>query len=242
MPNSIVTIESMSKAFTMGNQVSQVLSDVDLKVADAEQIALMGASGSGKSTLLNIIAAYQTPDSGLARFQQRDIHLMSDNELAQWRRKELGVVFQNYNLLAPLTARQNIDFCLSLAGKRWDDWSDYLCQQLQVSELLDKYPHQLSGGQQQRIAIARAIAHKPLLLLADEPTGNLDQQASEQVMQLLVELSRVANSAIIMVTHSREAANYLQKTYTLIQGKLQLTRDKNSEQENKITPLISAGK
>ncbi|GLP95530.1 ABC transporter ATP-binding protein [Paraferrimonas sedimenticola] len=220
MGRELLRLIGISKAFSQGQLTSQVLDNLDLSLHEGSQLALMGASGSGKSTLLNVIAQFEPADQGQILFDGQPLANLGQAELAQWRRRSLGVVFQQYNLLAPLTARQNIEFCLQLAGKPWSDWVDHCCQRLSLEPLLDKLPYQLSGGQQQRVAIARAIAHQPPLLLADEPTGNLDQEASDQVMALLVELGKASNSAILMVTHSRRAADFLQQRAELHQGQL----------------------
>lgn len=211
---SIVTLNSINKGFRDGESFHSVLSNVSLTLTQGQTIALTGPSGSGKSTLLNIIGGFETIDSGEMRIRQGDaLHSVSqwqDHQWSQYRRQNLGVIFQQFNLLTPLNVRDNIQFSLALNQLNWSPWCDQLCQQLGLTPLLNRSVENLSGGQQQRVAIARALAHKPQLILADEPTGNLDQQAGMQVMQLLTDLAKQANCCILMVTHSEECAQFMQ--------------------------------
>ncbi|QIR13607.1 ABC transporter ATP-binding protein [Shewanella aestuarii] len=221
---TIVSLENICKGFIDGGSFHQVLDKVNLKLHQGQTVALTGPSGSGKSTLLNIIAGFESIDSG-------DLSLLSTNSLAstsnwldkqwsQFRRQHLGVVFQQFNLLTPLNVRDNISFALSLNQQQWNPWCDELCQQLGLNELLSRSVENLSGGQQQRVAIARALAHKPQLLLADEPTGNLDEQAGMQVMALLTQLAKQTNTCILMVTHSDQCAEFMQTRWHLQQGQI----------------------
>jgi putative ABC transport system ATP-binding protein len=211
---SIVTLENINKGFRDGESFHVVLKQVNLTLHRGQTIALTGPSGSGKSTLLNIIGGFETFDSGDMLLRQDDgIHSVArwqDKQWSRFRRQSLGVIFQQYNLLTPLNVRDNIQFSLSLNQLSWSPWCDELCHQLGLSSLLDRKVENLSGGQQQRVAIARALAHKPQLILADEPTGNLDQQAGMQVMQLLTQLAKQANCCILMVTHSEQCAAFMQ--------------------------------
>ncbi|GGQ24355.1 ABC transporter ATP-binding protein [Shewanella litoralis] len=211
---SIVTLDNISKGFRDGESFHCVLQQVSLTLKQGQTIALTGPSGSGKSTLLNIIGGFETIDSGDMLIRQGDtLHSVTqwqDKHWSQYRRHSLGVIFQQFNLLTPLNVRDNIQFSLALNQLSWSPWCDELCHQLGLTPLLDRSVENLSGGQQQRVAIARALAHKPQLILADEPTGNLDQHAGMQVMQLLTDLAQQANCCILMVTHSEECAQFMQ--------------------------------
>ena len=211
---SIVTLENICKGFRDGESFHPVLQQVNLTLQQGQTIALTGPSGSGKSTLLNIIGGFETIDSGEMLIRQsnsmRSVSQWHDKQWSQYRRQSLGVIFQQLNLLTPLNVRDNIQFSLALNQLSWSPWCDELCHQLGLTELLDRNVENLSGGQQQRVAIARALAHKPQLILADEPTGNLDQHAGMQVMQLLTDLAQQANCCILMVTHSEQCAEFMQ--------------------------------
>ena len=211
---SIVTLDNISKGFRDGESFHGVLQQVSLTLKQGQTIALTGPSGSGKSTLLNIIGGFETIDSGDMLISQNNsmcsVNQWQDKHWSQYRRHSLGVIFQQFNLLTPLNVRDNIQFSLALNQLSWSPWCDELCHQLGLTSLLDRSVETLSGGQQQRVAIARALAHKPQLILADEPTGNLDQHAGMQVMQLLTDLAQQANCCILMVTHSEECAQFMQ--------------------------------
>ncbi|MFQ6370839.1 ABC transporter ATP-binding protein [Shewanella sp. YIC-542] len=219
-PRPLVQLARISKGFNDGDQYHQVLDAIELRINRAETVALTGPSGSGKSTLLNLIGGFEYPDSGKLWLDGADCSLWRDPQWSRFRRQQLGVVFQQFNLLTPLNVRDNIAFPLALLGQKWNDWCDYLLYKLAIVELVNRPVEQLSGGQQQRVAIARALAHRPALLLADEPTGNLDAEAAEEVMQLLCMLAADAGSAILMVTHSNSAAQYMQRRWHLQQGKV----------------------
>ena len=210
---SIVTLKNINKGFRDGESFHKVLQQVNLTLYQGQTIALTGPSGSGKSTLLNIIGGFESIDSGdMLIHQDNALHSVAkwqDKHWSQYRRQSLGVIFQQFNLLTPLNVRDNIQFSLALNQLSWTPWCDELCQQLGLTALLDRNVENLSGGQQQRVAIARALAHKPQLILADEPTGNLDQYAGMQVMQLLTELAQQANCCILMVTHSAQCAAFM---------------------------------
>lgn len=224
----IVALKNIKKGFKDGSTFHQVLDDVSLSLHQGQTVALTGPSGSGKSTLLNIIAGFEHLDSGQlllpsatnhhASTQLDDTSPWQDQHWSRFRRQSLGVVFQQFNLLTPLNVKDNISFSLSLNQQTWSPWCDDLCAQLGIVELLSRPVETLSGGQQQRVAIARALAHKPKLLLADEPTGNLDEQAGMQVMALLTDLAKQANSCILMVTHSDQCAAFMQTRWHLQQG------------------------
>ena len=224
----IVALKNINKGFKDGSTFHQVLDDASLSLHQGQTVALTGPSGSGKSTLLNIIAGFEHLDSGqlllpsatntLASIHLDDTSPWQDQHWSRFRRQSLGVVFQQFNLLTPLNVKDNISFSLSLNQQAWSPWCDDLCEQLGIVELLSRPVETLSGGQQQRVAIARALAHKPQLLLADEPTGNLDEQAGMQVMALLTDLAKQSNTCILMVTHSDQCAAFMQTRWHLQQG------------------------
>ncbi|ACK45374.1 ABC transporter related [Shewanella baltica OS223] len=214
----VAKLNQISKCFRDGEQYHQVLQAVDLQIHRGETVALTGPSGSGKSTLLNLIAGFEMPDSGEILLEQASTSTWQDKDWSRFRRNSLGVVFQQFNLLTPLNVKDNIAFSLSLTAQPWSAWCDYLVEKLGLMPLLHRQVEALSGGQQQRVAIARALAHKPTLLLADEPTGNLDDISGKQVMALLCELARESQTSILMVTHSEECAAFMQKRWHLSQG------------------------
>ena len=220
MDTSVVSLNNISKGFTDGDKFHRVLDDIKLKLNRADTVALTGPSGSGKSTLLNIIAGFEPPTSGtLSILGQVSTH-WADTDWSQFRHQQLGVVFQQFNLLTPLNVEDNIAFPLHLNGDRWNSWCDHLVDSLGLRPLLKRHVETLSGGQQQRVAIARALAHKPALLLADEPTGNLDQTTSLEVMGLICALAAEHDTSILMVTHSQECADFMQRRWHLDLGKI----------------------
>ncbi|WP_375750396.1 ABC transporter ATP-binding protein [Vibrio sp. HN007] len=216
----IVELRRVSKVFEDGDQQHQVLDALDLTLSRGDTIALTGASGSGKSTLLNIIAGFEPLSSGDLHLLDQNSRGWEDKQWSEFRFKNLGIVFQQFNLLTPLSVAENIVFPLHLNNLDWNDWCDYLVEKLGLQSLLQRHVENLSGGQQQRVAIARALAHKPELLLADEPTGNLDQSASLEVMELLCELTAENNTSMLLVTHSHTCANYMQRRWHLDKGKV----------------------
>ncbi|GIU05907.1 ABC transporter ATP-binding protein [Shewanella morhuae] len=214
----VAKLNQVTKGFRDGEQYHQVLQAVDLQINRGDTVALTGPSGSGKSTLLNLIAGFEMPDSGEILLNQTSTSHWQDKDWSHFRRHSLGVVFQQFNLLTPLNVKDNIAFPLSLTAQPWSAWCDYLVEKLGLLPLLHRQVEALSGGQQQRVAIARALAHKPTLLLADEPTGNLDDVSGKQVMALLCELAQESQTSILMVTHSEECAAFMQKRWHLSQG------------------------
>ncbi|MCL1035857.1 ABC transporter ATP-binding protein [Shewanella submarina] len=210
----------VSKGFNDGSEYHSVLDGVDLTLEQGDTIALTGPSGSGKSTLLNLMAGFEIADSGEIELGTESTKHWKDNKWSEFRRSQLGVIFQQFNLLTPLNVKDNIAFPLHLIGQDWSPWCQHLIDKLGLSGLEHRSVEQLSGGQQQRVAVARALAHKPMLLLADEPTGNLDQSSGLQVMSLLSELASEAGSTVLMVTHSSECAAFMQRHWQLKQGKI----------------------
>ena len=220
MGKSIVALTGVSKGFDDGDKYHQVLDDIDLQLEDADTVALTGPSGCGKSTLLNIIGGFEFIDSGKLSLFGDNTSQWQDQHWSQFRRRDLGVVFQQFNLLTPLNVQDNIAFSLRLNKQSWSPWVDHLIKQLGLNDVKKRHVEALSGGQQQRVAIARALAHQPRLLLADEPTGNLDEKAGSEVMQLLTELANESSTSILMVTHSNECAQFMKRRWHLEQGKI----------------------
>ncbi|TWI53678.1 putative ABC transport system ATP-binding protein [Pseudomonas duriflava] len=197
-----------------------VLRGIDLYLERGGSLALMGESGSGKSTLLHLIAGLDTPDRGHINIAGKALHTMSERQLADWRRCEIGLIFQQFNLIGSLTVADNLAFQARLAGRYDPVWQQQLAEQLGLGELLQRYPEQLSGGQQQRVALGRALASKPALVLADEPTGNLDETTSGQVLNLLLKLVSRSGCTLLMVTHSPHVAAQLQQRVVLKAGRI----------------------
>ncbi len=220
MESPIVTLTHASKSFVDGKDTHHVLESVDFALSKGASVALTGASGSGKSTLLNIIAGFEPLSGGELWLDGESTSDWKDPQWSQFRHQKLGVIFQQFNLLTPLNVKQNIAFPLHLNQQKWGNWCDYLVEVLGISELLERHVSALSGGQQQRVAIARALAHKPKLLLADEPTGNLDHKAGIEVMKLLSEITTQGNTAVLLVTHSPECASFMQTKLVLDDGYL----------------------
>ncbi|OGP93017.1 MAG: ABC transporter ATP-binding protein [Deltaproteobacteria bacterium RBG_16_48_10] len=205
----IVEIEHGNKSYRRGTHTIPVLVDINLDIAEGEFLALMGPSGSGKSTLLNLIAALDHLDSGLIKVGGIDITILSETELAAWRAVNVGFIFQFYNLIPVLTAFENVELPLLLTGLPRGERREHAEMALQVVNLasrMDHYPGQLSGGEQQRVAIARAIVTDPTILVADEPTGDLDRVSAEEILDLMDRLNRESGKTIIMVTHDPRAA------------------------------------
>ena len=205
----IVEIEHVNKSYHRGALTIPVLVDISLAIADGEFLALMGPSGSGKSTLLNLIAALDHVDSGTIRVGGIDITSLSENELAAWRAINVGFIFQFYNLIPVLTAFENVELPLLLTGLSRRERNEHVELALQVVNLanrMDHYPSQLSGGEQQRVAIARAIVTDPVILVADEPTGDLDKVSAKEVLDLMERLNSNSGKTIVMVTHDPRSA------------------------------------
>jgi len=198
----------------------EVLAGVDLTLAPGESLALMGESGSGKSTLLHLAAGLDLPDAGEVRLGGRMISSLSEPERARLRREAVGLVFQQFHLVPSLSVHDNLRLQARLTGVEDPDWSAELIRRLGLAGLERRYPEQLSGGQQQRLAIGRALAPRPALLLADEPTGNLDEASAGEVLELLLGLVRQAGCTLLMVTHSPQVAAPLDRCLLLSRGRL----------------------
>jgi putative ABC transport system ATP-binding protein len=205
----IAVIRDLTKTYTRGNQAISVLQDLSLDIEEGEFLALMGPSGSGKSTLLNLVAGIDKADSGSIIIGGVDITALSETELARWRSLHVGFIFQFYNLIPVLTAFENVELPLLLTELSRKERREHVATALGIvnlSDRVDHYPSELSGGQQQRVAIARALVTDPTILVADEPTGDLDRVAAEDVLGLMGRLNREFGKTIIMVTHDPRAA------------------------------------
>jgi putative ABC transport system ATP-binding protein len=219
----LVSIHGLSKYYTRGDQIIPVLVDIDLEVGEGDYIALMGPSGSGKSTLLNLIAGIDKPSAGAIRVAGVDIARLGDSDLAAWRAEHVGFIFQFYNLMPVLTAFQNVELPLQLTSLSRRERRERVTTCLQLvglADRMDHYPNELSGGQQQRVAIARAIITDPTLIVADEPTGDLDRTTAEEILGLVERLNRELGKTIIMVTHDPKAAEHARRLVHLEKGVL----------------------
>jgi putative ABC transport system ATP-binding protein len=219
----IVTIRNLSKIYRQGDNEVAALSNVSLDIAAGEFLALMGPSGSGKSTLLHIVAGVDRPTSGSCRVQDIDVADLNESELADWRNQHVGFVFQSFNLMPVLTAEENVELPLLLTRLSRRDRRRHVKTALELVGLSDRarhLPRQMSGGQEQRVAIARALVTDPTLVVADEPTGNLDAQSARDVLGVLQSLAREAGRTVIMVTHDPKAAAFASRTIHLEKGEL----------------------
>lgn len=219
---SIVKARGLKKYYNMGEENAvKALNDVDIDIDEGEFVAIVGTSGSGKSTMLHILGGLDNPTEGNVIIRERDISKLNDNELTIFRRRNIGFVFQNYNLVPMLTVYENIVLPLQLDGKSVDDrFIGGIIETLGLTDKADSYPNQLSGGQQQRVAIARAIAAKPAIILADEPTGNLDSKTTMQVVGVLKEASEKYHQTIVMITHNEELAQLCDRIIHIEDGKI----------------------
>jgi putative ABC transport system ATP-binding protein len=221
--NPLIEIRHLAKSYRRGHQLVPVLTDITLNIKPGDFTALMGPSGSGKSTLLNLIAGLDKPDSGLLRIAGLDITQLSEAELADWRAAHVGFVFQFYNLMPVLTALENVELPLlltNLSRKERREHAALALDMVSLSDRMDHYPSELSGGQQQRVAIARAIVTDPTLIVADEPTGDLDRTSANEVLDLLKQLNRELGKTIVMVTHDANAAQRAGAIIHLDKGEL----------------------
>ena len=217
---SLLKVEGLEKSFIGPDGSICVLDGVSFSLNQGESVALRGESGSGKSTLLHLIAGLDNANNGFILFEGQPIHDLPMAKRAALRREKMSLVFQQFHLISTLKVQDNLRFQANLCQRLDLSFEQLLIEKLGLKDQLNKYPHQLSGGQQQRVAIARALLHRPALVLADEPTGNLDEQSSLQVMELFRDLVKQTGSALLMVTHSREMAAFLDQQWWLQQGKL----------------------
>ncbi|HOX78230.1 MAG TPA: ABC transporter ATP-binding protein [Bacteroidales bacterium] len=230
MNNEVIRLVDITRHFKVGLEVVQALRGVSTVIKKNEFVALMGASGSGKSTLMNLVGCLDTPTSGQYFLNGNDVSKLDDNELAEIRNKEIGFIFQTFNLLPRSTALDNVMLPLIYAGIGKNDRMERAVKALEAVGLSDRMnhkPNELSGGQRQRVATARALVNNPSLILADEPTGNLDSRTSDEIMALLVDIHKAGNT-IILVTHEESIARYAHRIIRLMDGRIlsdELNRD-----------------
>ncbi len=225
----MLSIRNLNKSYPQDEGQLRVLDRLGFDMDAGSSVALLGESGSGKSTLLHLIAGLDKADSGNIEVAGQSLAGLSDSLLAEMRRQRVSLVFQQFHLIPTLNIADNIQFQAVLCGRLDADFESRLIERLGLQSQLKKYPHQLSRGQQQRVAIARSLLHKPPLVLADEPTGNLDEQSSLEVMSLFSELVKNAGSSLLMVTHSREMAAFMDRSVLLHNGQLSEVNDAAQE-------------
>jgi putative ABC transport system ATP-binding protein len=219
----VISLRDVHKSFRSGEVVTPVLDGVSLEVHPGEFVVIFGVSGSGKTTLLNLMGAIDRADRGSIRLDGEEIVGLSRNRLTEIRRRKIGYIFQFYNLLPTLTARENVEMGLELLGLERDLIRSRAADTLDrvgMKGMADKYPDQLSGGEQQRVAIARALAKKPGIVLADEPTGNLDEHTAAGVVRLMKELNTMTGNTFVVATHNRELAGAAHRVLRVTEGKL----------------------
>ena len=217
----VLKLNSIQKSFRTNEGEVPVLSDVSLSLFAGETLALRGESGSGKSTLLHIAGALELPDGGSVEIAGRDLSKMDDAERAAVRRRDVAIIFQQFNLIPSLTVASNISFQANLSGPIDKTKIEKIVSALGLADQMKKYPEALSGGQQQRVAIARALVAEPKLLLADEPTGNLDEKTAQAVLEQMLKLVAETETALMVVTHSQNVAARMDRQLLLIEGQLQ---------------------
>jgi putative ABC transport system ATP-binding protein len=223
MPNSLVNLNDVEKVFHRGSEDIHVLHRLDLTIAEGEFLALMGPSGSGKSTLLNLLAGLDRPTSGTIEVAGERIDSMSRGQLAHWRSRHVGFVFQFYNLLPVLSAERNVELPLLLTSLSGSERKKHVATALEIVGLTHRAKHTprtLSGGEQQRVGIARAIVTDPTLILADEPTGDLDRKSGDSILDLLQSLNREQGKTIVMVTHDPHAAQRASRRMYMVDGQV----------------------
>ncbi|RYG05680.1 MAG: ABC transporter ATP-binding protein [Chitinophagaceae bacterium] len=242
MSKKILELDDLKREFRMGSEVVRALKGVSFDVFAGEFVTIMGSSGSGKTTLLNILGCLDKPTSGSYHIDGVNISGLSRNDLASLRNQKIGFVFQAYNLLARTSARENVELPLlynsSVSNKERRDRAVKALESVKLGERLDHLPNQLSGGQQQRVAIARALVNEPVMILADEATGNLDSRTSYEIMSLMQELNREQGKTIVFVTHEPDIAAFSSRTITLKDGKV--VKDTNNENVKSAKEMLAA--
>ena len=217
----ILKVENLCKEYGIGDNKVQAIKNMNFTVEKGEFVCIVGASGSGKSTLLHLIGGMDKPTNGKVIVDGEDIYSLDDNKLSAFRRRKVGFIFQSYNLIPVLTAEENINMTVLLDDKKPDKkYIDGLIDILNLSNRKNHLPNELSGGQQQRVSIARALANNPSLILADEPTGNLDRKNSQEVMELLIATVKKFNKTLILITHDIEIANLADRVIKIEDGEI----------------------
>lgn len=244
--SEILRVQNVEKYYGNKGSLTKALDQVSFNVSEGEFTGIMGSSGSGKTTLLNCISTIDTVTTGSIIIRDRDITAMKSNQLAKFRREELGFMFQDYNLLDTLTGFENIILPLTISGENHKTASDKVHQvagRLEIKDILGKYPYEMSGGQRQRIAAARAIITNPALILADEPTGALDSKSARMLMECLESLNTTLGATLLMVTHDAFTASYCHRILFIKDGKLfnELIRGKDTRKEffSKIIDVVT---
>ena len=220
MPDKIIEIKGLKREFAVGSEIVKALKGVDVSVMKNEYLAMMGPSGSGKSTLMNLLGCLDTPTAGAYNLNGTNVSSLKDDDLAEIRNKEIGFIFQTFNLLPRLTALENVSLPLVYAGYNSEDRkikAQDVLEKVGLSDRMDHRPNQLSGGQRQRVAVARALVNDPSIILADEPTGNLDSKTSLDIMRLFEEIHEMGNT-LIVVTHEEEVASHAHRILRLRDG------------------------
>ena len=217
-----ISIKKIKKNYLQGKNIIKVLDDLSLEINSGEIVALLGKSGSGKSTLLSLLAGLDKPDQGAIFFDEKNLTKFSEDALCEWRAKNLGIVFQQFNLLPHLTALENVLLPLEINGQEDKDKALNWLRAVGLEDRVDHFPSMLSGGEQQRVAIARALVFEPPFLLADEPTGNLDSETGKKVIDILISIVREMKATMIIVTHDEELALKADRTVLLVDGKCHL--------------------
>ena len=229
---NILETKELKKYYGNGNNIVRALDGVDVTVKNGEFVAIVGISGSGKSTLLHMLGGLDRPTSGNVIVDGKDVFALEDDELIIFRRRKIGFVFQNYNLIPVLNVYENIVLPIQLDGNKLDEaYVDKVIKSLGLEKKINNLPNNLSGGQQQRVAIARALATKPAIILADEPTGNLDSKTSLDVMGLLKVTSQKFNQTIVMITHNEEIAQMADKIIYIEDGRIKGGEDNDQSQK-----------
>lgn len=220
MPDKIIEIKGLKREFAVGSEIVKALKGVDVSVMKNEYLAMMGPSGSGKSTLMNLLGCLDTPTAGAYNLNGKNVSSLKDDDLAEIRNKEIGFIFQTFNLLPRLTALENVSLPLVYAGYNSEDRkikAQDVLEKVGLGDRMDHRPNQLSGGQRQRVAVARALVNDPSIILADEPTGNLDSKTSLDIMRLFEEIHEMGNT-LIVVTHEEEVASHAHRILRLRDG------------------------
>ncbi len=219
---ALIEIRDLLRHYKMGNNIVKALDGVDLTVEEGELLCLMGPSGSGKSTLLNMIGGLDSPDAGQIVVNGREVSTLDENDLAAYRQREIGFVFQTFNLIPTITAVQNVEYPLVFAHTSRNERRQRavkLLEQVGLGDRMDHKPTEMSGGQQQRVAVARGLVNRPAILLGDEPTGNLDSKTGEEVLDMLLALNQTGQT-MILVTHDPRVAGYASRTVNMLDGQI----------------------